>query len=138
MDLIEKNLPATSSQLRLFGVLLAIFFGLVGGLVLYHSSSWTLASTIWCVALVICAFYYSSKSAQHFIFRAWMAAVYPIGWFISHMLLAIIYYLLITPIGLVVRLFRSDPLQRDFDRSATTYWTLCHKSENVERYFQQF
>jgi len=138
MALIEKNQPATPSQLRMFGVLLAIFFSLVGGLVLYHSSSWTLASVIWSAALVVCVFYYTVKSAQPLIFRAWMAAVYPIGWFISHMLLGIIYYLVITPIGFVVRLFVRDPLQREFDRSATTYWMDCRTNENVERYFQQF
>lgn len=138
MDLIEKNLPATSSQLRIFGVLLAIFFGLVGGLVLYHTSSWILAYVIWSAALVVCVFYYTVKSSQPLIFRAWMAAVYPIGWFISHMLLALIYYLVITPIGLIVRLCKRDPLQREFDRSATTYWMDCRRNENVERYFQQF
>ena len=67
-----------------------------------------------------------------------MTAVYPIGWIISHALLAMIYYLAITPIGVVMRLCGRDPLQRALDRSAKTYWTPHNVSEDTERYFQQF
>ena len=35
--------------------------------------------------------------------------------------LFIIYWLLVTPVGLVLRLTR-DPLHRRWDRSASTYW----------------
>ena len=138
MELIDKNYTATPHQLRIFGVLLAAFFGLLGGLVLYHTSSWLIAALIWSAAIALCVFYYAVTAARYIIFQAWMAAVYPIGWLISHMLLAIIYYLVITPIGLVLQLCGLDPLQRELDRSATTYWKLCRRSENVKRYFQQF
>ena len=37
-------------------------------------------------------------------------------------LLAIVYYLIITPIGLLARAVR-DPLARGMDPKATSYWT---------------
>jgi hypothetical protein len=37
-------------------------------------------------------------------------------------LLAVVYLLLVTPVGAVVRLF-ADPLERRPDPSATSYWT---------------
>ena len=63
---------------------------------------------------------------------------YPIGWIISHALLAIVYYLVITPIGLGMRLFGRDPLQRELHRSAKTYWTPRSTIKDTARYFQQF
>jgi hypothetical protein len=69
---------------------------------------------------------------------AWMAAAYPIGWLLAHLLLAAIYFLLITPIGLVLRLTHRDPLARQFDREAQSYWTPRPERADRERYFRQF
>lgn len=74
---------------------------------------------------------------------AWMAAAYPIGWLLAHLLLAAIYFLLITPIGLILRLARRDPLARRFDRETQSYWTpradrMPPEHTDRERYFRQF
>ena len=78
---------------------------------------------------------------------AWMAAAFPIGWLLAHLLLAAIYFLLITPIGLILRLARRDPLARRIDREAQSYWTpradwapRAERTERTdrERYFRQF
>jgi hypothetical protein len=62
----------------------------------------------------------------------------PIGFVVSFILLAVFYYLVITPIGLVFRLMGRDPLCRKFDNTTDSYW-LPHKPvETVDRYFRQF
>jgi hypothetical protein len=138
MTLVDKNREPTRSELRIFGVLLAVFFGLIGGLVLHRTGSWTLATVLWTATLLLCSFYYAVPTAQSMIFHAWLAVVYPIGWIISHALLAMTFYLVITPIGLAVRLCSRDSLQRKLDRSAKTYWSPHNTIEDTERYFQQF
>ena len=97
-----------------------------------------MAISIWTGALLLCAFYYAVPTARHMIFCTWMAVVYPIGWLISHALLAVLYYLLITPVGLALRLCGRDPLQQEVDHSATTYWTPHRTTDQPSRYFQQF
>ena len=62
----------------------------------------------------------------------------PIGWTISHAVLALLYYLLFTPIGLIIRLFGRDPMQRRLDRSAATYWVPHNQDRDAGRYFRQF
>jgi hypothetical protein len=138
MALIDKNREPTPGELRIFGALLAVFFGLIGGLVMHRTGSWTFATVLWTAALLLCAFYYAVPIAQPMVFQAWLAMVYPIGWIISHALLAVIFYLVITPIGLVVRLCDRDPLQRQLARSAKTYWTPHNTTRDVRHYFQQF
>ncbi len=74
---------------------------------------------------------------------AWLVAAYPIGWLLAHLLLAAIYFLLIAPIGLILRVARRDPLARTFDREAESYWTprayqTPPESIDRERYFRQF
>jgi hypothetical protein len=63
---------------------------------------------------------------------------YPIGAAISFIMLAVIYYGVVTPIGLILRLVGQDPLKRRLDRSALTYWMPRKSERETKRYFQQF
>jgi ABC-type uncharacterized transport system permease subunit len=67
-----------------------------------------------------------------------MYAVFPIGFVISHILLAIVYYLVITPIGLALRLAGKDPMTRRFDPQAPSYWVSKEPQIDTERYFRQY
>jgi len=46
--------------------------------------------------------------------------------------------LVFTPIGLTMRLFGWDPLERRFDPNASTYWVEHKPPASPSRYFQQF
>ena len=54
-----------------------------------------------------------SRSFCLVAYLAWMHLVSPIGLVITHVLLAGIYYLIITPIGVAMRLLGRDPLKRE-------------------------
>ena len=138
MALLQTDREPTPGELRLFGVLQLVFLGLIGGLVLHRTGSWALAIVVWTVTLLLSAFYYAMPTAQHMVFQTWMTLVYPIGWIISHILLVVLFYVVITPIGWILRLCRYDGLQRQLDRSTSTYWTSHHPIEDTKRYFQQF
>jgi hypothetical protein len=71
------------------------------------------------------------------VFLLWMGLAYPIGWTVSHLMLAVILYLVITPVGLVMRLCGYDPMERRFDRSATSYWVAHNPGGDTRRYFRQ-
>lgn len=47
-----------------------------------------------------------------------------IGWVNTRLLLGAIFYIVISPIGLVMRILRKDPLNRKFDRARESYWIL--------------
>lgn len=72
------------------------------------------------------------------VYRVWMFAALPIGWTVSHIVLGIVFYLVFTPIGLVMRLVGKDPMQRGFDREANTYWRTRTSQRDMKRYFRQF
>ena len=138
MALIDRNREPTATELRVFGVLLAAFCGLVGGLIVYHTQAWTIAAIVWSLGAVTAGIYYGMPSTRQVIFQAWMAAVFPIGWLVSHALLAFIYYGVLTPIGLVIRLWNDDLLREKRDAAAASYWRPISTQMDVKRYFQQF
>jgi|GEM_PF-1049585 len=72
------------------------------------------------------------------LYVACSALSYPFAWLFSYLLLAAVYFLLIAPIGLVLRLARCDPLARGFDREAQSYWVARSADDNRNRYFRQY
>ena len=51
-----------------------------------------------------------------------MYAAYPIGWVVGHVMIGVVFFTVVTPIGLLMRALGRDPLQRKFDASRTSYW----------------
>jgi Saxitoxin biosynthesis operon protein SxtJ len=110
---------ATRAQLRHFGLIVGGIFGLIGLWPLVHGSSvrpWAIGLA---VALILPALVAPRVlgPAQ----RAWMALGNALGWLNTRIVLGLIFFGLITPMGLVFRLMGRDPMQRAFDPRATTY-----------------
>ena len=62
----------------------------------------------------------------------------PIGFVLSYVIMGTIFYIVIAPIGLVLRLFGKDPLNRYFQPAAGTYWVDARPQRPPEDYFKQF
>ena len=138
MALIQRNHEPTPRELRIFGLLPALFFGLIGALALWRGSSWMMAFICWALALLTTTVYYSVPSVKRPTYMVWMTVMYPIGWTITHLLLALVYYGWITPVGLLMRLFRYDPMRRSLNRRAKSHWLPREPIKNVNRYFRQY
>jgi len=66
------------------------------------------------------------------------AVAFPIGYVVSHVLMAIVFYGLFTPVGLVFRLIGRDALHRRLEPDAPTYWVRRRPAKDVRQYFRQF
>ena len=62
----------------------------------------------------------------------------PVGYLLSYLMLGALFYLLITPVGLLFRIIGRDPLQRRFEPEAESYWIPPGPRPPRERYFRQF
>ena len=95
------------------------------------------AAAIWLIGLAAGGAATASPRAGLMIYRAWMNASAPIGWTISHLVLAAVFYLIVTPIGLTGRIFGRDPMMRRFDREAGSYWQPHEARNDPADYFRQ-
>jgi hypothetical protein len=62
----------------------------------------------------------------------------PIGWVVSNLVLALLFYGIFTPLGLVFRLMGRDALGLKPRPGCDSYWVPRAAPANVERYFRQF
>jgi polyferredoxin len=62
-----------------------------------------------------------------------------IGWFNTRLLLSLVFYLMMAPIGLIMRLIRKDLLDRKVNKNASTYWhERKEKKLDPKHYERQF
>ena len=73
-----------------------------------------------------------------FIYVGWMILAFPIGWTISQIILAAMFFGLFAPIGLIFRLLGRDALQRAHRPELESYWQPKNVSTDLRRYFKQF
>jgi hypothetical protein len=138
MALIEINKNPSRKDLTVFGVLLLLFVGIVGSLLRFKWDAPAAATAAWACGALLVAAYFAIRPMQRPLYLGWMYAAMPIGMTVSFLLLAIIYYLVFTPIGLLLRLFGHDSMHPTFDRAAPTYWHEHRTGGDVQRYFRQF
>lgn len=138
MAVLELKLDPSKRDLKAFGWMLLVFVALFGGLIGWRFEAWTAAKWIWMVGGVVWGLYTAILPMRRPLYVGWMYAAFPIGWTISHILLGIVFYLVITPIGLGLRLFGNDPMHRRFEPDAASYWVRRPPVKDVKRYYRQF
>jgi hypothetical protein len=72
------------------------------------------------------------------VFQGLMIVAYPIGLVVSTALIAVIYYALITPIGLVFRVIGRDVMGRRLDPAKATYWHDRGAPRRADSYFKLY
>jgi hypothetical protein len=138
MALVERNRQPSAQDLRVFGLIIAIFFGILGAIFHWKLHWPRVAMVLWTLGLLVPMIYYAVPALRWPLYMAWMAAVYPVGWLVSHLLFAVVFYGAVTPVGLLTRLFGRDPMHRRFDLQKSTYWTTLDLDTRLSSYFKQY
>ena len=133
--MLDINWNPSRRELRQFAGIWLPAFAAFAGSVVYRSGGVIGAIVIWTLAAVIAIVGLTAPQRVRPIFVGWMAAAYPIGWTVSHVVLGIIYFGLFTFVGLLMRLFRYDPLDR---AARSSYWKQRSEPASAAAYFRQF
>lgn len=74
-----------------------------------------------------------------FAYRFWKGLLFLIDWIVSRVVCLVLYYLLITPMGILLRLFRVRLLNlKDEDSKASQWRKVSPSSDPRRQYFRQF
>jgi len=72
------------------------------------------------------------------LYRLLALVSYPVGYLVSRLLLAAIFYLILTPTGLLMKLFGADPLRLKRVASESSGWLPLTQESGLERYKKLF
>ena len=134
---VNNDLGERKIELRKFGYVMAGFFGLIFGLFLpwLWSTGWPRWPWIVAAAFIFLATVW--PMALNWIHKVWLRIGEVLGWINTRIILGIVYVLVFSPLGLVMRLFGHDTLRKKWDPSLKTYRTdkTPRKSDHMERQF---
>jgi hypothetical protein len=138
MELPRHLLKPDAKTLRQFAWGWVIFFGALAICKYTIQHRPTPATWLGVVAIVGVLLNFLAPFVFRWIFVVWMIAAYPIGWVISQIALALMFYCIITLVALIFRMTGRDRLRRFKPANATTYWIPKEIPTDVRRYFRQY
>ena len=139
MAIIQINRDPSKRQLNQFGFVWLGFLTLFGVMAWWKFGRPDVAKGLWVAAVAVPVVGWLVPAFMRLVFLGMSYLAWPIGFVVSHVILGLVYYLVLTPVGLVMRLVGYDPMRRRFDREAASYWIARDPSGvDPRRYFRQF
>lgn len=136
MSLVRINRTPSSRDLRVFATLWLVFgLGLAGLLAGRGLSGWALISMALALSFGVVGL--AAPGSIRWLYLGATYAAFPIGFVVSHLVLGVVYFLVITPVGFCLRLARYDPLHRRREPTRPSYWTPRDTKKPASSYFRQ-
>lgn len=145
--MLDLDLRPGLKQLRDFGTIALVAFGLLGALLLWKRAIWGLelgkatepiVYTLWALGGASGLFSLIAPSFNRPLYLCLTILTFPIGFVLSFVVLAILFYGLITPVAILFRLLGRDPLQRRMEPDRKSYWEPHRPRLDKGSYFRQF
>ena len=132
-----KHIKTGKEDLRSFGVTIGIILLLVAGFLFYREKE--SFQTFLYIAGVFIGLALILPSMLKPIYIVWMTFAVILGWFMTRVILSLLFYVIITPTGLVLRIFGKDFLELKKQSVQGSYWNQrdsnLEKNQNYEKQF---
>jgi hypothetical protein len=144
---IELNFRPDRRALRQFGFFGLIGFGVLAQMAFHEAGLFALglgvarlplASGFCALGLLSALFSLLCPQANRPIYVATSLIAYPLGFLLSYLILAFLYFVVFGIVALAMRLRGRDPMARARDPEAESYWSPHRPNPSSDRYFRQF
>lgn len=133
----KKFRPKSESELRKFGFIMGFMFLLISGLSIWkHAEITRLAVVMLTIGLVFAVLAISKPILLARTEKLWMRLGEKLGSLMTVVILTLIYYLIVTPLGCITRLMGEDLLKLKMDKKAETYW--IKRGQVTARYYKPY
>ncbi len=126
-------------QLRQFaGIWFPLFAAMLGYILISAFELNQVAYGLWIFAGIAAVVGLIVPRAIKFLFVGLMFATFPIGFVVSHVILVLLYYVILSPLGILLRVMGKDPMLKKPDPNASSYWKEREPVTTSDVYFRQF
>jgi hypothetical protein len=126
---------ANRTQLRHFGLTLAAGFAVLGGLLLWRGRE--INTYFFAAAVVFLVAGLAAPSALGPVRRVWLKIGEAIGWVMTRVIMLVLFFAVVTPIGLVARALGKDFLSLKRDPKAKTYWVPVDPADRPKEHYER-
>jgi hypothetical protein len=114
-----QKLDRSPGALRRFGIMVGAALLLLGALLLAGGKAGGLFLSIGMLLLLAAAF---APWVLRYIYKPWMTLAFALSWVVTRLILTLLFFLVVTPLGLLQRLCGKRPLEFRFRTGENTYW----------------
>ena len=122
-----KNINSDKKELKKFALTIGIVLLIISAAMFYYSSELRFYFGIAGI-IVIVSGYLFPKILLPFQ-KLWMGLALVLGFVMSRLILTLLFYLVITPIGIIARLAKKDFLDLSLKKSKESYWNYREQKE---------
>ena len=131
-----KNIPNSNKDIRSFGITIGIILFIISGLLMYYNKE--IYQVIGIIALTFIGLGLIIPVVLKPFYFVWMTFAAILGWVMTRVILSFVFYLIITPIGLLTKLLGNDFLALKRVES-DSYWNYRDSREELNQdYEKQF
>ena len=132
-----KNIKTGKKDIRSFGITFGIIFLIIAGFLYYQEKD------SFQLFIYLAGSFYSLGIILPIILKpfymVWMIFAVILGWFMTKVILSLLFYLIITPIGLFLRIIGKDLLNLKEKKQQKSYWNMRNSEEEQnQNYEKQF
>mgnify|MGYP001295417721 CR=1 FL=1 len=132
-----KLIKTENKDLRSFGITFGIIFLIIAGFLFYIENESFQLFIVISSAFIIFGLLFPITLKP--IYISWMSFAIILGWFMTRFILSLLFYLIVTPIGLITRVLGKDFLELKKEASNGSYWNQRESSlEKNQNYDKQF
>ncbi|MDB4520190.1 SxtJ family membrane protein [Akkermansiaceae bacterium] len=138
MKLSDLNINPDEKMLREFGLFSLFGFGIMGLVSALKWELWQLSFGLWGLAVFSFLFSFIQPKVLRPLFVLLMVVAFPVGFVISNVILALLFYAVFTPLALFFKIIGRDALNRKIDPNAASYWVVRDEEMPVSQRFKQY
>mgnify|MGYP001565608280 CR=1 FL=1 len=121
------KLNLDKGALKKFGITMGSAFFIITIIILIRHKHSVIPASIISITFLILAF--TLPALLKPVYILWMKLAFVMGWINTRLILCMLFYLLFAPMGLVMRLFKVDLLDRKIEKNKDSYWRKKAKRE---------
>ena len=128
---------AEIKELKKFSITISLIFIFIGVILYLNNNSLYLYFIIVPLIFILIGQFFTSRIRP--VFKFWMFIALMLGSVMTRLNLGLVYYVIISPIAIISKLFGRKYLEKTFNKKDSTYWNYnVIKRDNKKRYEKQF
>lgn len=131
-----KELDLSEKSLKKFGLIVGGVFLILSLLFFYKDWLPTLRLVFALIGIYLFVSGIVIPKSLNQVYKIWMGFAFALGWIVSRFIIVILFIFVLTPIGLLAKIFGKKFLETDFHDRKESYWIPKeHKSIDYEKMF---
>lgn len=132
-----KNIKSSKGDVRKFAITVGLLLLLISGFLFWKERA--SFQPVLIIGIILLAGGVALPTIFKPIYWVWMAFAAILGWVMTRVILSVVFFLVVTPIGVISRMFGKQFLELRWDSSQDTYWVYRSADKNkLKSYEKQF